>query len=144
MNLKQLYTENRISDEPFILATQAEQVWYIQDPVDTDWSVVMRMTARDNFDVYTTENSTKSTPITLFQPFNGQDFDENVTDIEYSWVREGVEGMEVDSENQEDHNTQIDMDEKYFFYRITGRHFFCLLKLNSVLNWSIDFSFLFL
>lgn len=29
-----LYRENKVSDEPFILATQAEQVWYVPDPID--------------------------------------------------------------------------------------------------------------
>lgn len=38
-----LYKENRVSDEPFIIATQAEQVWYVQDPIETDWSVVMNV-----------------------------------------------------------------------------------------------------
>lgn len=55
-----LYKDNRVIDEPFILATQAQQVWYIQDPLETDWNVVMKMTARDNFDVYSTESSTIS------------------------------------------------------------------------------------
>lgn len=82
--------KNRVSDEPFILATQAQQVWYVQDPLETYWSVVMRMTPRDNFDVYTTEESTKSASIPQTLPFNMQDFDDNVTDTESSWVREGV------------------------------------------------------
>ncbi|XP_074377068.1 uncharacterized protein LOC141718588 [Apium graveolens] len=78
-----MYKEIQINDEPFVLATQAEQVWFIQDPIDTDCSVVMRMTGRDNFDNYTNEESTKTTRITQIQPFNVQDFDKNVADVDY-------------------------------------------------------------
>ena len=31
-----LYPNNRATDEPFILASQAEQVWYVQDPMEPD------------------------------------------------------------------------------------------------------------
>jgi hypothetical protein len=30
-----------MSDEPFILATQATQVYYVEDPIDADWSTVV-------------------------------------------------------------------------------------------------------
>ncbi|KAL7184449.1 hypothetical protein ACSBR2_026580 [Camellia fascicularis] len=30
-----LYRDDRITNEPFILASQAEQVWYVADPVRT-------------------------------------------------------------------------------------------------------------
>lgn len=35
-----LYPKKQLSDEPFILATQARQVFYVQDPMKDDWSVV--------------------------------------------------------------------------------------------------------
>ena len=28
-------------DEPFILATQATQVYYVEDPIDAEWSTVV-------------------------------------------------------------------------------------------------------
>ena len=34
-------TSNREIDEPFILASQAEQVWFSQDPHEKDWHVVV-------------------------------------------------------------------------------------------------------
>lgn len=103
-----LYKENRPTDEPFIFATQAKQVWYIQDPLETDWHVVMQMTPRDSFDVYTTENSHSSASIPQIVPFNTQEFDENQTTLESSWVREGIEGMEVDANLQNDATTSED------------------------------------
>ena len=37
--------------EPFILASQAKQVYYVQDPVDTDWHAVITPTVRDFYDM---------------------------------------------------------------------------------------------
>ncbi|XP_071726413.1 uncharacterized protein [Rutidosis leptorrhynchoides] len=37
--------------EPYILASQAQQVFYVADPVHKDWKVVIKTTPRDNFDM---------------------------------------------------------------------------------------------
>ncbi|XP_071739827.1 uncharacterized protein [Rutidosis leptorrhynchoides] len=37
--------------EPYILASQAQQVFYVADPVSKDWKVVIKTTPRDNFDM---------------------------------------------------------------------------------------------
>lgn len=48
VNFKRLlYKNDRIGDEPFILASQAHQVWYAPDPSGQDWLNVVRMPARD-------------------------------------------------------------------------------------------------
>ncbi|KAF7144323.1 hypothetical protein RHSIM_Rhsim05G0054900 [Rhododendron simsii] len=41
-----LYTKNQERDEPFVLASQAQQIFYIQDPVEDDWNVVIKMKPR--------------------------------------------------------------------------------------------------
>jgi hypothetical protein len=42
VNFKHLFnTGEKMSDEPFILATQATQVYYVEDPIDADWSTVV-------------------------------------------------------------------------------------------------------
>jgi len=46
-----MYQENKPTDEPFILATQASQVWYVADPLDEEWHVVMKMTPRDLYNM---------------------------------------------------------------------------------------------
>lgn len=40
-----------MNDEPFILASQASQVYYVKDPRDKGWLVAVRTKARDVFDV---------------------------------------------------------------------------------------------
>ncbi|XP_071729888.1 uncharacterized protein [Rutidosis leptorrhynchoides] len=37
--------------EPYILASQAQQVFYVTDPARKDWKVVIKTTPRDNFDM---------------------------------------------------------------------------------------------
>lgn len=44
VNLSRLTnTGERLEDEPYIFASQAEQVYYIEDHSDPDWFVAMRM-----------------------------------------------------------------------------------------------------
>ena len=38
-----LYQDDRETNEPFIFASQAEQVWYASDPLQPDWQVVVKM-----------------------------------------------------------------------------------------------------
>jgi hypothetical protein len=45
-----LYQSNQVGDEPFILATQAKQAFYVRDPLDPDWYVAVKVTSRDVFD----------------------------------------------------------------------------------------------
>ena len=42
MNFKHIFnTGEKMSDEPFILASQATQVYYVEDPIDAEWSTVV-------------------------------------------------------------------------------------------------------
>lgn len=90
VNFKHLmYNKNLPSDEPFILANQAQQVWYIPDPIDSDWSVVVPMVRRDNYDVYSTIDVESNSRIQL---------DDGTTsrDVGDFWLREGMDGIVVD------------------------------------------------
>lgn len=85
-----LYREDRPTNEPFILASQAEQVWYIPDPREPEWEVVMKMSRRGLFDLHSYDPQA--------EPFMSQELQENIVtrDEEVGWVREGTEGEEVD------------------------------------------------
>ena len=51
VNFQHLFnTGERISDEPFILASQALQVYYVPDSVDTEWAAVVQSKPRDVYD----------------------------------------------------------------------------------------------
>ena len=73
-----LYKENRVTDEPLIIASQAEQVWYVQDPVEPDWHVVVKATSRDYFDMYSKDCSSNIQAVPQMEPYNTQQLDETL------------------------------------------------------------------
>jgi hypothetical protein len=51
VNFNHTYNAQDEHSEPFILASQAIQVYYVQDPVDVEWNAVITPTIRDFFDM---------------------------------------------------------------------------------------------
>ncbi|KAG8373547.1 hypothetical protein BUALT_Bualt11G0035900 [Buddleja alternifolia] len=90
-----LYKNNMSTDEPFILSSQADQDWYVPDPLQVDWKVVVTMTPRDNIDVYSRSQA---------ESFRYQGLDDHIPtcDVDVGWTRQGVDGIVVD-ENDDDH-----------------------------------------
>lgn len=70
-----LYKENKPTDEPFILASQAEQVMYVDDPKDKEWKSAIKMTCRDTFDMGDEENSNTTVLVPPAQPYSFQQLD---------------------------------------------------------------------
>ena len=52
-----IHKGDRLIDEPYVLASQASQVFYVEDPRHKDWMVVVKTKARDVFDVGTGASS---------------------------------------------------------------------------------------
>lgn len=46
-----LYKHDRVGNEPFILASQAHQVYYVPDPLEKDWLTVVMAPTIELFDV---------------------------------------------------------------------------------------------
>ena len=51
INFNHVIKGNELASEPFILASQAKQVYYLQDPIDIDWHAVVYPTTRDFYDM---------------------------------------------------------------------------------------------
>ncbi|KAJ9561926.1 hypothetical protein OSB04_007086 [Centaurea solstitialis] len=83
------------NNEPFILACQAQQVFYVADPVDKEWQVMIKTTARDTYDM--TEQPCLDHVDTYLQSevTSGFQLDENM-DIDLT--REGFNGVIVDKD----------------------------------------------
>jgi hypothetical protein len=94
-----LYKENNPTDEPFILASQDEQVMYIEDPVDPEWEVAIKMTSRDTFDMGEDGNSNTTVAVPQAQPYSSQQLDErrSIQEGEEMWVRHGIEGTIIEN-----------------------------------------------
>ncbi|KAL7202515.1 hypothetical protein ACSBR1_034064 [Camellia fascicularis] len=84
-----LYRDDRITNEPFILASQAEQVWYVADLLQPDWQVAVKMSQRGIFDMSSTDPQ--------IEPYMSQQLEENIMlrDEEVGWVRKSQKGKQL-------------------------------------------------
>ena len=103
-----LYRGNEVSDEPFILATQAQQVFYVKDPVDENWEIVVKMKQREFFDNCAWDTTTsKDVTQNQVEPYISQQLENTVV---ATWVRSDVVGATVDPAAN---TTPMDVDESY-------------------------------
>ncbi|KAM0836034.1 hypothetical protein ACQ4PT_062578 [Festuca glaucescens] len=97
VNFKHLFnTGEKMSDEPFILASQATQVYYVEDPIDAEWSTVV---IPSYYDINEAENINPDNALrtTLLDPCtsirvsvaNG-DIGSSITDIDGLVVKKNV------------------------------------------------------
>lgn len=97
-----MYKDNQLSDEPFILATQAEQVFYSSDPLEPKWQVVLKMSRRDNYDIYSSLDQADM--------YSSQPLDDNIPirDEDSVWVRDGGEEIVVEVATVHDSSMEED------------------------------------
>lgn len=84
------FTNVRRHEEPFILASQATQVFYVADPVDTDWCVVISTTARSVYNMEPLADVETYLQSNICDPVVENDIED------VNWVREDVEGVEIE------------------------------------------------
>lgn len=100
-----MYQDNLATNEPFVLAEQAEQVWYLDDPLSPDWKVVMPMPRRDHYDYYSA--------VVEPEELNRQQLDEAIPsrDEDVGWVRQDIDDIEVSDEDVDDCMDDADEDD---------------------------------
>ncbi|XP_058093353.1 uncharacterized protein LOC131239591 [Magnolia sinica] len=95
VNLKRLcHTGQHLSDEPFVFASQAEQVFYVQDLIEKDWHVVVRTKPRDLFEMHGQESADDVDTFLGMSPCDDQCL-EDPSDDTVSWERADVDGTTV-------------------------------------------------
>lgn len=103
-----IHTGEREEHEPFILASQAEMVYYVRDPKEEDWFCVIRHTPRDTYnmgdedDIDTMQfvDNNFSSIQSLLSDINEEDVELTRSDVEGSIVDGmSVVGNETDDEN---------------------------------------------
>lgn len=72
--------------DTLILASQAEQVFYVQDPIDTEWHVAIRTKPRDLYDLVVAVHD---------EPCAPQNIDEASLDVDDEVIRTDVDGITV-------------------------------------------------
>ncbi|KAF7823787.1 uncharacterized protein G2W53_021931 [Senna tora] len=109
------------TNEPFALASQAEQVFYVNDIVDADWLIVVKTSPRDLFNMQDEDVVDDDITVTLHRV----DIDpENIiltsNDVQRGkiGVQRGQRGVRKDSSDVEDNDTDVDdnntnVDEDY-------------------------------
>lgn len=71
----------------------------MQDPLDSDWHVVLTMTVRDLFNMYLKDSSRTRTAVPQVELYASQQLDETIylQDKDVNWVRQGVEGTVMET-----------------------------------------------
>lgn len=82
VNFKKLINDG----DNLILSSQAEQVFHVQDPIDTDWHVAIKTKPRDLYDLV---------EIVHDDPCNAQNIDDASMDLDEEDVRIDVDGFTV-------------------------------------------------
>ena len=83
-----IHSGERDSDEPFVFANQAQQVIFVQDPIERDWFVPRQIKPRDIYDMG--EKNLQTEPFINLE--DSLDLEKDNPD----WVRNDVDGMVVD------------------------------------------------
>ncbi|CAN1757493.1 hypothetical protein LINPERHAP1_LOCUS6538 [Linum perenne] len=113
--------------EPFILASQAQQVFYVADPMDEDWKVVIKTTPRNHCNMTEEEQGVEADDYLQSQTCHVQIVDDLPQEDNVDWIRSGINGDLVDApigfppaepshihetqeENEEEENELADYD----------------------------------
>lgn len=84
-------------DDPFVMATQVHQVFYVEDPLEEGWHYVMSRLPRDLFDIEEEIGANISDSYWAEPRESRKDFSGTVgNDDEISWCREDVPGTTLD------------------------------------------------
>jgi hypothetical protein len=92
-------TQFKYSDEPFILSTQAEQVFYVKHAKKQNWCSALRMQPRNLFSMPEAERTQEVRELDLdsvvvgVEDMNLEQQNANVT----TWSRDGLQGESVDA-----------------------------------------------
>jgi hypothetical protein len=102
VNFKHLFnTGEKLSDEPFILASQAVQVYYVSDPIDTEWAAVVQSKPRDVYDFDNLENEhiDNDSGLTILLPDLNRNVTVDIINGIVPSVRTDIDGIIVDPKN---------------------------------------------
>ena len=83
---KLIHTGDRENDDPYIEASQANMVFYVDDETDKEWSVAIHLQPRDVFDMGQVDEE----EIFENEPYQQQEF-ENFFDVDYGNVQISTE-----------------------------------------------------
>ncbi|KAJ8648571.1 hypothetical protein MRB53_001594 [Persea americana] len=94
VNLKRLLSTN----EPFVLASQALQVSYVEDPIERNWHVAIKTKPRNFLDMHENVNVNEEESYLESRPYDAQQLEDICVDADnISEVRADVPGTTIDT-----------------------------------------------
>ncbi|PKA45797.1 hypothetical protein AXF42_Ash018348 [Apostasia shenzhenica] len=91
INFSQLiHTGQALKDDPFIFSSQAKQVFYVQDPENTEWHYVIMTKPRDLYDLGTATEERNDETYTESLPTQNVVMVESLNNFS-NWVRTDIE-----------------------------------------------------
>ncbi|KAJ8624700.1 hypothetical protein MRB53_033230 [Persea americana] len=96
-------TRTLSTNEPFILASQAQQVFYVQDTIDANWRVMIKIQPRDLYDMEPKVGPCQQIELRLHSELtNTIDTNDDVI----TWNRPDIEGVVLDANMILPHQSQ--------------------------------------
>ncbi|XP_043687637.1 uncharacterized protein LOC122638852 [Telopea speciosissima] len=91
------YSGQNVNDEPFVIASQVEQVFYVSDPRRSDWHVAVTTKIRDTYDLEGEANDVLNHAYTqtTIQRRQNMQLSDHEGDTDFVWTRSDIEGMIV-------------------------------------------------
>ena len=97
------FTQTLNTNEPFILANQAQQVFYIQDTIEPNWHVAIKIQPRDLYDMELEVDHCQQIELDLhIESTDMVDTNDGVI----TWKRPDIEGVVLDANIVLPHQTQ--------------------------------------
>lgn len=81
--------------EPFVLASQVRQVWYVEDPKEHGWYVVRKTQPRDSFDVDGGLSISEGDILDIQPTHEVEDTNVDENDVDLCWERNDLEWLEI-------------------------------------------------
>ncbi|CAN1324179.1 hypothetical protein LINPERPRIM_LOCUS33004 [Linum perenne] len=91
------FSRRMSENEPFILATQAQQVFYVADTMDNDWKVVIKTTPRNLCDLSEQEQVADVETYLQSETLNAAFSEDLPHEDDVNWARDGMHGDLVDA-----------------------------------------------
>ena len=93
-----IHVGDELMDEPYVLASEASQVFYVEDKRDKDWFVVVKTKARDVFDAGNGRFSAQDDDgDTYYENFPYNIISDNVASDNIGLARPDVQGTTIDA-----------------------------------------------
>ncbi|KAK9999241.1 hypothetical protein SO802_018844 [Lithocarpus litseifolius] len=92
-----LHGGDEMTDEPYVLASQATQVFYVEDKRHQNWYVVVKTKARDVFDASIGPQRDEDDTYSFSENVSYNISTNEVVSDNLGWARDDVEGMTIDA-----------------------------------------------